>query len=272
MYERARAVLVDAEPDAVVHAFDLGDRPSPVDVQALGTDHDAIVSIGTPAFEAAVEHLPDADHVYSMVVTVRPDLPGAARGRVRGISILPAPASYITYAKEIQSGSRTIGLLYVSEAFDDFVGRLKHAAEAAGLAVVAEKLDGRQDLVPAFDRVVKSNIDTFFILPDFSLYDTKAIEHVILNTYKRGIPCIGPSESFVRSGALWAFVIDPVEVGAQLGALVARGEAGVGEDHRHYRPASVALNAIVMEKLDLDVPFRIRRDARIIDPRKPDEE
>lgn len=277
VFEQARKVIKAANPAVVVDFYDVPRDGPPVVPPATGKPYGKIVSIGTPAFEAAVKLFPGKEHFYSMIVALDQDLLGkmseAHRKRIKGASILAGPSSYVSYAGKIQADMKAIGLLYGSNDLDGFVAGLKREAKKAGVELIVEKVKRRQDLVMSFNRVVEASPDTFFILPDFTLYDLKAIEHVILNTFKRGIPCIGPSESFVKSGALWAFTIEPARVGRQIAEMLSGSRPiASGNEVQFYEPSSVALNVIVMENLDLNVPFRIRKDAKLIDPRRDHEE
>ena len=63
----------------------------------------------------------------------------------------------------------------------------------------------------------------------------------------------------------------PADVGAQMADTIVRGIPSEGASLEWYRPTSVCINMMVAERLEIEVPFRVRRYAELIDPRQLDE-
>ncbi len=242
------------------------------------TDHSAysaILSIGTNAFRYALDNFPDQSHLFGMIMNVNQtrikSVISESKKSVSGHSILVNPAIYLNYAKQIQNNLKTIGLLYASDEFDHYINDIRSKAEEAKIRLIIEKVSQKQKFSECFDSVIKSQIDTFLIIPDFTLYDAKSLNHVYLRTYNQGIPCIGPSESFVNSGALWAFSVIPEEIGSQLGQIIIDNPPKQGLSVEYYTPSLLCINMIVAENLEIDIPYRLRKEAKLIDPRQENE-
>ena len=275
VFHGARDHLLQLDRSFVIDTVDVVQKQAITSFSKLDEDYDIVVSIGTKAFAAATTHFPDKSHVFGMVLNVdEPRITEMSRNSgkpIIGVSILNEPEAYIDTAKQIQADVKKIGLLYFADDFDSYVTDFSNKAEKLGVSLVVEKLSKKKEFVKKFKKVLKSNIDSFLIMPDFSVYDPKSLEHVIVNTYNRRIPCIGPSESFVNSGALWAFNVLPENVGTQIGELIANGVTGSDKLITYYSPSSVSINMIVAENLEIDIPYRVRKTANLIDLRRQHE-
>ncbi len=276
VWHRARAALADAKR--------FGD-PVVVDIDPLRTvstlpnsdpTRDVVLSIGTDAFRTATAAYPEYAHVYGMIIGI--DIPSAeamaARSgkAVSGLSILIDPEAYIAYIKRIHRRHEKIGFLYSSDTFSRYAAVLSAVAARQGIDAVFRKVDKKEDFVNHFNAVIGAGIDVFLIIPDFSLLDAKSLERVLIDSYNRGIPCIGPSESFVNSGALWAFEVSPESIGEQLAEIVIASSNVTGLNTTYFKPDKVCLNMKTAEDLEIKVPYRVRKDAKLFDPRDAREE
>ncbi len=238
-------------------------------------NYDLIVSIGTRSFEVATRNFPKKPHIYGMVINVDStrieEVAKASGNGIMGVSLLGKPSAYIDYARKIQKNLKTIGVIYGDDKFNPYLAELQTEARNSGIRVITEKVSQKREFIDKFEAVISSGIDSFLIIPDFFVYDPKLLEHVIINTYNRGIPCIAPSESFVNSGALWAFKVIPDDVGTQIAELISTGVLPSDRKIEYYSPSSIAINVTVAENLHLKIPYRVRKSATLIDLRRQNE-
>ena len=275
VYEGVREYVQRLDKGFIFHSFDVFPNKLINNLSEINQDIEIIVSIGTKSFEMALTHFPNKSHIFGMVLNVDStrisNISKKSGKRISGISILAKPEAYIEQLKLIQANADKIGLLYFSQNFDRYVTKFRSKAEASGISLIVEKIKTKKEFIGKFKSILKSDIDSFMVIPDFTLYDPKSLEHVIVNTYNRGIPCIGPSESFVKSGALWAFNVLPEEFGKQIGDLIVNRFRNEDEFIQYYSPSSVCINMIVAENLEIDIPYSVRKNAKLIDLRQQNE-
>ena len=275
VFEGARETVLRLEKGFSFDSFDITPNQPMENLRKIGKDVEMIVSIGTKSFETAMTQFPDKSHVFGMVLNVDSDriskISQKSGKSITGVSILAKPEAYLKHMKQIQVNAKKIGILYYSAEFDNYISNFRSEAEKFGISLAVEKIEKKKEFIKKFTRIIKSNIDSFLVIPDFTLYDPKSLEHVITNTYNRGIPCIGPSESFVKSGALWAFNMLPESIGVQMGEQIASGVINEDNFIQYYAPSSICINMIVAENLEIDIPYSVRKNAKLIDLRQQNE-
>jgi len=106
-----------------------------------------------------------------------------------------------------------------------------------------------------------SNSDVFLALPDAEAINNQTAKFVLLATYRRGIPLVGYSASFVKAGAAVALVSSPTQIGREAAQMVnetlhgkklpaprAPAEFEVLVNASVARSLSLGLDATLMEK------------------------
>lgn len=92
-----------------------------------------------------------------------------------------------------------IGVLY-GEQSSFLLPELRHHARSLGLEIIAQRWDDIGDSRPLQD-LLKSS-DALLGLDDPELYNPKTAKNLLLSSYARQLPLIGPNAGFVKAGSL----------------------------------------------------------------------
>lgn len=95
--------------------------------------------------------------------------------------------------------ARRIGVLYGSDS-QFLLPELRQRATALGLEIVAQHWDNINDSRPLLS--LFKNSDVLLGLDDPQLYNPKTVKNLLLSSYARQLPLIGPNAGFVRAGSL----------------------------------------------------------------------
>ena len=95
--------------------------------------------------------------------------------------------------------ARRIGVLYGSDS-EFLLPELRQHAAALGLEIVAQHWDNINDSRPLLS--LFKNSDVLLGLDDPQLYNPKTVKNLLLSSYARQLPLIGPNAGFVRAGSL----------------------------------------------------------------------
>ena len=232
-----------------------------------GNEHayQLILSLGTQSTKAANRHFLNAVPILFAMVLNPADLglnDEGGGGVVGGIMARIAPETYLEQSLKIQPGLKKIGVLYTGVTFGGYVEELADAAKTRGISIVAEEVESKDELIPKFKAVVGKQIDLFFILPDFRIYDGQAIKLVLLTTFKEGVPCIGPSFPFVKAGALWGMTPSPYHIGGQAAETVLEVIRKKNTFFDYTRTAKLGINMNTARKLEINIPQELVEEAK----------
>ena len=119
------------------------------------------------------------------------------------------------------------------------------------------------DLVSTVNKL--DSADAILLLPDVSLLTASAMEETYLLSFRKGIPLLGISERHVKEGALLALVVDPVNVGRQIGEYATRALRGVNVGQIPPSPPrkfELYVNASTARKMGIQLPNEVIRMAK----------
>lgn len=95
--------------------------------------------------------------------------------------------------------AQRVGVLY--DAGSEFLLReLMQAAKPIGLEIVPQLWDNTSDSRPLQN--LFKNSDVLLGLDDPNLYNPKTVKNLLLSSYARQLPLVGPNAGFVRAGSL----------------------------------------------------------------------
>ena len=95
--------------------------------------------------------------------------------------------------------AQRVGVLY--DAGSEFLLReLMQAAKPIGLEIVPQLWDNTSDSRPLQN--LFRNSDVLLGLDDPNLYNPKTVKNLLLSSYARQLPLVGPNAGFVRAGSL----------------------------------------------------------------------
>ncbi|WP_420801201.1 ABC transporter substrate-binding protein [Pseudomonas brassicae] len=144
--------------------------------------------------------------------------------------------------------ARRIGVLY-AEHSSFLLDELRRAARPLGLEVVAQAWPDTRDSRPV--QAVLKDSDVLLGLDDTQLYNPHTAKNLLLSSYARQVPLIGPNAGFVRAGGLASTLSDQQDWLAVLERLLDQPPALWPREHypEHFR---VIGNAQVARALGIE--------------------
>lgn len=150
-------------------------------------------------------------------------------------------------------GRRRIGLLYSPGTRIDVEGLRQQVATQGG-SLVALPVRSAEKIFPSLESVLEGS-DLLLAIPDSAIYNSSNIRNILLTSYRKGVPLIGLSQSYVNAGALCAVFSTTEQMAEQTGAAMisfSRNRRLPGTQH----PAdfTIAVNQQVARSLGIDLP------------------
>ncbi len=213
-----------------------------------------VVALGVSAANVVARAAPPAAIVNCMVI-------GQDDGRVApNTQVVPLEVpieTHIMWMKRLLPQARTVGLLYDPQHNDRRVADTAAALTRAGLQPVLEPVTSPSALPAALNRLTNSS-DVLHAIPDTTVFAKEHSRALLLFSFRNLIPLAGPSEAWVRAGALYAVDWDYPDLGRYCMALGQRQLAGA----RAPMPAPAKTRVIV--NLRSAEQLRIKWDAETL--------
>jgi len=147
-----------------------------------------------------------------------------------------------------------VGVLY-SEKTKYIVDQAESWAADQEIEIVPFEVKSPRDIPRGIDHLIQ-NSDGIWAIPDELIYTPQSTKHIMLESFRNRIPIMGFSPSFVKSGALFALIVDHKYVGVQAGELAVKvikgyqpGELAVTRPQAPY----LYINKNTAEKLHLNI-------------------
>ena len=178
-----------------------------------------------------------------------------APGRISGVLYdVPLLRQALT-GKVILPQANTISILATTnsvELYEPLIDQLPAYGMKARIFVV----DNAEDLIPTLVRALGYG-DFLLAGPDDAIYNPRTIKHILLTAYRRNKIVIGPSQAYVKAGAL-ASSYPPFTAMADLGADFIEQFLATGTfPEPAYSPVfRVEVNNQVARSLNIPVPDR----------------
>jgi len=180
--------------------------------------HDLLFTIGTPATVSAVRGTAGIPIVAGLVL--RDDALRKAKNATGVVLDFP-PETQLKALRRFLPEARRVGVLYNPDENGTLIASASRVAQKMGLRLTAVKVSGPQDLPLALEALADS-ADVLWGVPDAVVLNPKTAKNILLFSYRHRIPFIGPSESWVKEGALYALDRDYRDMGAQCGEMALR--------------------------------------------------
>lgn len=146
------------------------------------------------------------------------------RGRITGIYFDQPFGRQMQFLRLAMPDRRRVGILLGSGS-SRYQGEIRQAVRRAGLEEVFQTVEDREGLSSGL-RGVLAKSDVLLAVPDPVVHNNHTAHHVLLASYRQGVPVVGYSVSFVKAGAAAALVSTPVQIGRQGADLAADLLAG----------------------------------------------
>lgn len=198
-----------------------------VEAQADGNsaNHaDLIVTVGMKATEMAVAQngapvlavmIPDNGYQELMAKALR----HKPAKLVSAIYLNQPWDRQVTFLHAALPERRKIGLLHSPEARIDVAGLNRQVASQGG-SLVALSVQSVEKLFLSLENVLE-NSDLLLAVPDSTIYNSGSIRNILLTSYRKGVPLIGLSQTYVNAGALCAIFSTTEQMAEQAGSTVA---------------------------------------------------
>lgn len=96
---------------------------------------------------------------------------------------------------------------------------LSQALQRVGMEGVFAAIQDKNELAEAAKTVLDS-AEVFLALPDGEAINNQSARFILLSSYRRGVPVVGYSASFVKAGAALAMVSSPTQIGREAALMV----------------------------------------------------
>lgn len=116
------------------------------------------------------------------------------------------------------------------------------------------------DLIPTLIRALEYG-DFLLAASDSNIYNPRTIKHILLTTYRRSRIVIGPSQAYVRAGAL-ASTYTPLQDMAEAAAELVTGFQKTGRFPPPYYPDTFQLEINRQVARSLNIPLPSREEIR----------
>ncbi len=150
-----------------------------------------------------------------------------------------------------------IGLLYSTPPFG--LATLRRLLAEKNLQLHESVVNREHSLPEALDEVLDDS-EVLMVLPDTDIYNAGTIRNILLTSYRKRVPLIGFSPSYVKAGALCAIYSTPVQIAAQaVEAIKQFASSGKLPSSQYPKEFKVSVNTQVARSLDLPI-----KDAEIL--------
>ena len=229
--------------------------------------NDFILTIGTKAFADVVVQNTSArliamlipEETYHALLHANP----RREGKTSAVYI-EQPVQRDLELIRVALPGRKPGILLGSES-GALEKRLNRVGKELNFPLYLKKLRPRENLVTALDQVLK-NCDVLVAFADPEVSNPATARHLLLTSYRFGIPVVAYSRAYVRAGALMAVYSSPEQFGQQAAEMlirVVRNKSELVPAPEYPRYFSVDINQNVARSLGIDLKSRHEIESRL---------
>lgn len=182
-----------------------------------GGNFKVIFAIGSQAANFVRENLSTVPLVFAFIVD--PEKQGFKSEHSTGIALKVPVREQLIVLKTIKRRIKRIGVIYTKDVNESLAAAARSAAQDEKLEMITVPIQSSQDLQKAMTDLI-GRTDALWIPPDPSLNSEEVIKYIGSKSLENKIPCVGPSDRYVRSGALFSYSVDTIETGRMAGELV----------------------------------------------------
>lgn len=160
-----------------------------------------VITIGPTAFSEVMQENPDTP-IISLLTEQNflADFASRSPGQVSGVFYdVPLIRQALT-GKAILPQATQIALLATPDSIELYEPLLQQLP-AFGLSARIFMVDDRDSLIPTLVRALGYG-DFLLAAPDSAIYNPRTIKHILLTAYRRNKIVIGPTQAYVKAGAL----------------------------------------------------------------------
>ena len=172
----------------------------------------------------------------------------------------------LEWMRNIAPAARRIGVLYSSPENQQLVEAARQLAPQLGLEIVAHAVREPKDLPNALKQVLRE-ADMLWGIPDATIFSPQTAKAVLLAAFRKRIPLIGMSSSWVKAGALYSLEWDASDIGTQSGQMAEQLLSGKTTEQiapQSPRQVNYTLNLKTARHCKLEVPDKMIKEASYV--------
>ena len=249
--------------------FDLGghlEGASQILARIRAASPAAVIAIGARAAQIARDAKLGVPLVHCLVL--HPERLAISSTKVVGVPLWVPARSTLSVLRHVLRSVRRIGLLGDPRQNAAAVRDIRRAAAAQRVHLSVARVGGAQHLPAALEQMLP-RIEAVWLLPDASIASDEAFRFVLLHAFRRGIPVVAFSRSFVQAGALFALEPDYRAMGAAAANLAREAilgpQAGAAQHSPVATPPRLILNVTTARRLGIVIPTTLARRAQLVE-------
>ncbi|MEZ4267987.1 MAG: ABC transporter substrate-binding protein [Myxococcota bacterium] len=125
----------------------------------------------------------------------------------------------LDWLRRMVPDARRVGVVYNARENAALVRRLQGAAGSRGLSIEAQAVSEPKE-IPRALTAASEDAHVLLGLADSVVLTSQTARQLLLSSFRNRVPLVGPSESWVKAGALYALHWDYRDLGAQVGDMV----------------------------------------------------
>ena len=217
-----------------------------------------VFAIGSQAANFIRQNLPSVPLVFAFVVD--PEKQGFKKENSTGVALKVPVREQFVVLKSINRRIKRVGLIYTKDVNEAVIAAARSAAEDEDLEIITASIQSSLDLQKAMGDLI-GRVDALWIPPDPSLNSEVAIKYIGSKSLENKIPCVGPSDRYVRSGALFSYAVDPIETGRIAGEMankITQGTSTARIPVQEIQRPKVIINLKAASLLNLTIPKNLQ--------------
>lgn len=147
-----------------------------------------------------------------------------APGHITGVYYEQPLARQASLLRAAFPDKSRVGIL-LGPASARYRAELTAALRRVGMEGVFEEIQDKSELAEAAKKVL-DRAGVFLALPDEVAVNNQSARFLLLSSYRRGVPVVGYSASFVKAGAAVAMVSSPRQIGEEAARMVQEALSG----------------------------------------------
>jgi putative tryptophan/tyrosine transport system substrate-binding protein len=174
-----------------------------------------ILTIGTLATQTALREVDDIPIVAGLVSNMDELRKSKnATGVILDFSLM----TQFEWMHKLMPEIKIIGVLYNPKENQAKIDAAIQAAKKEGLTLMPKEVETPRALPDALESLAR-RVDLLWGINDQLVLSPQTAEAILLFSFRRGVPFVGLSSSWVKAGALYALDRDYKDLGAQCGEL-----------------------------------------------------
>ncbi len=222
---------------------------------------DLLFTLGSEALDLVKDSFSDVPVIFSFVLNPNQVIGGewVKNPNLSGISMNIPPVEQFKILKQAVPTAKRIGVVYDPLKTGDQVAQALKSAQKLGMQIVPQEIASSEEAIDAIDRM-EGKVDAIWMVPDTTAITREAMKYILLFSFRNGLPLIGLSEKYVKSGALFALSFDSEDIGRQAGEMAGKildGHSVESVGIHSPRLLKLSINIKTAEKIGLDVPDKL---------------